>query len=147
MNKIIISLFSSLFLLFFIWCIVLFARYGTNFLNYRIDFGATFNKLSVNSDWAYAINQFNTSFTSLRLRLLSADSYFVDFLTNKLDMNWFFLIILNAINYIVKGIYFLWSFVFFFVDIVKSIAVWFAYSVWILIQLIGFLFNPVVINV
>lgn len=146
MNKLVLSVFSTLFFLFVIWCCILFARYGADFTKYRIDLGASFNKLNISSDWAFALSRFTTSFNTLQTKLMSADVYFADWAKNNLAMDWVWYIVLNALSYITKGIYYLYAFINFVVDIIKSAVIWFGYACWILVQLLGFVFNPVVVN-
>ena len=152
MNKLIFSLFSSLFLLFIIWCIVAYANYGSDLIYYRIDFVKSFNNLNIDSDWASALSNFITSGENLQLRLSQADVYFYDFLNSFLsyDASWLGLIlkvVVTGLSYISKVIYYIYTFIYYIVDLVKSIAVWGAYSLWIVIQLLGFVFKPSFVRV
>ena len=152
MNKIICSLFGFLILLFIIWCIVAYANYGNDMINYRIDLVDSFNKLNVSSDWATAISGFVNSGENLRLRLQGADVYFWEFINDTLSnsTDWWGLIlrvVTSGLAYISKAIYYIYSFVYFFVDIVRAVSVWIAYSVWIVLQLINFIFKPTFVRV
>lgn len=152
MNKLICGLFGSLMLLFIIWCVVAYANYGSDMINYRIDLVRSFNNLNVESDWAYALSQFVKSGESLQARLSQADVYFYEFLANSLseDLGWWGLIlrvVTTGLSYISKGIYYIYTFIYFIVDIIKSVAIWGAYSIWIVIQLIGFIFKPYFVRV
>lgn len=148
MIKIIWSILSSLLLVFIIWCVVIYTKYGT-LDNYHIDFYASFSKINVSSDWAKALSGFVQSGENLQLNLSKADIYFADWAKNALsntNMSWLTAIV-DFLSIIFKGIYYIYSFVYFLVDLVKSVAVWFTYACWILIQLIGFLFNPSVVPI
>lgn len=152
MNKIIISLFSSLLFLFIIWAIVAYANYGSDMINYRIDLVDSFNKLNISSDWANALSGFVNSGENLKLRLQGANVYFWEFVNDTLSnsTDWWGLIlrvVTSGLAYISKAIYYIYSFVYFLVDIIRACSVWLAYSVWILLQLIGFVFKPTFVRV
>lgn len=152
MNKIIISLFSSLLFLFIIWSVVAYANYGNDMINYRIDLVDSFNKLNISSDWAEALSGFINSGENLKLRLQSAEVYFWEFINDALSnsTDWWGLIlrvVTSGLAYISKAIYYIYSFVHFFVDIIRACSVWLAYSVWILLQLFGFIFKPTFVRI
>lgn len=147
MIKIIWSILSSLLFIFVVWCVVIYTKYGT-LDNYYIDFYSSFSKINVSSDWAKALSGFVTSGEKLQLNLLNADIYFTEWSKNALgglNISWLTAII-DILGVIFKGVYYIYSFIYFLVDLIKSAAVWFAYACWILVQLIGFLFNPTVVT-
>ena len=75
MNKIIISLISSLFLFFAIWCIVLFAKYGNDWTNYRIDLVSAFSNLNIDTNYNDIYIRFNNVFDDFQQNIIDYETY------------------------------------------------------------------------
>ena len=91
MNKLILSIFSSLMIFIVIWCFVLYARYGNDWVQYHIDLINVFSKFNFSEDFADVYRSFNNSVSNFESSYYSfalyCDNVILDLRKSKITLS------------------------------------------------------------